>query len=854
MQKQPFYSCNRFLSIFFASLILSLSLSYFPSMATQVIPAHSANQLVQQGVNHYQEGEILTAIEMWQKALEKTEQPQHQAIIWENLARAYGQIGQNQAAINHWNDVIAYYQQENNLQKVGRLLTEQAQNHSNIGQSRQGIQLLCGTNILKEDGCQPGTAVYLAQVTGDNEGETAALGSLGEAYRQRGKYQEGITFLRAAETKSLPNQRPALLNSLGNTYVGQGNLESSRAESARKRGAENKASEFKKDSDDHYEDAEDKFGEALAFAQKSNNQWLQLKILLNLTSLYFETEEPAKAEQHWRQAYTLLEKLPNSQNKVYAIIDLVNFGNSVQAGEQGAGSRERESRECLDLGPEMFSQAETLLNQAISIAKSIQDDRSLSFALGKLGHLYECQKDYTQALAVTQQARLAAKQNRDSLYLWDWQAARIYLQQGKENEALKAYEKAIATLEKIRNDILTANRDLQFDFRDNINPIYRELAELNLQRGKVGSALETIDSLKLAEILNYFGNDCELTLISEERVDELVGPNTAVFSSLIFENRTAIVLSLRTDEPKIHWLEVDNNQLRAEINDFRRGLENFSDKTYDLQRSQKLYDWLIRPFEQDLQRGEIKTLVFIQDGILRSVPMAALHDGEKYLVETYSLATTPSLRLTKLDQQLERKALILASTKKSTVEGEFFTLLPNVGKEIRAVKAKVTSNKLLLNEKFTKAALRKDLEEDFYPILHIATHAKFGTIPEDTFLVIGNNEKLDLVELEKMLRKFSSSAKPLELLALTACETAVGDDRSTLGLGGIAVQSGVRSALASLWSIPDAPTVDVVRSFYENLAQGKTKAEALQNAQIQMIEQKHHPASWAAFILIGNWL
>lgn len=838
MKKQPFYSCHRFLLIFFASLTLSLFLSYFPSMATQVIPAHSAKQLVQQGVNHHQAGEILKAIEMWRKALEKIEQPQHQAIIWENLARAYGEIGQNQEAINHWNQAITYYKQENNLQKVGRLLTEKAQNYSNIGQSRQGIQLLCGTDILKEDICQPGTAVHLAQVTGDNEGETAALGSLGEAYRQRGKYEKGIKFLQAAKKKSLPNQRPALLNSLGNAYVSQGKLESSRADSASERGAKNKASEFAKKSGEYYLLARKNFSEGLDLAKEANNQWLQLKILLNLTSLDFKTKEPAQAEQHWQQAYTLLEKLPNSQNKVYAIIDLVDFGN----------------RECFDLGAEELSQAKILLNQAVSIAKSIQDDRSLSFALGKLGHLYECQKDYTQALAVTQQARLAAKQSRDSLYLWDWQAARIYLQQGKENEALKAYEKAITTLKKIRNDILTANRDLQFDFRDNINPIYRELAELNLQREDFDSALETIDSLKLAEILNYFGNDCELTLISEERVDELIGPNTAIFSSLIFDNRTAIVLSMPTGEKRMEWLAEDNITLTEEINNFRRGLENFSDKIYDLQRSQKLYDWLIRPFEQDLEQEKIKTLVFIQDGILRSVPMAALHDGKDFLAQTYSLATTPSLRLTKLDQQLERKALILASTKKSTVEGEFFTLLPNIGKEIRAVKAKMTSNKLLLNEKFTKDALQKELKEDFYPIIHIATHAKFGTIPEDTFLVIGNNKKLDLIELEKIIREFSSSAKPLELIALTACETAVGDDRSTLGLGGIAVQSGVRSALASLWSIPDAPTVDVVRSFYENLSQGKTKAEALQNAQIQMIAEKHHPASWAAFILIGNWL
>lgn len=169
----------------------------------------------------------------------------------------------------------------------------------------------------------------------------------------------------------------------------------------------------------------------------------------------------------------------------------------------------------------------------------------------------------------------------------------------------------------------------------------------------------------------------------------------------------------------------------------------------------------------------------------------------------------------------------------------------------------------LVDQDFTVPKLQQELDRANYGIVHIATHAQFGTIPEDTFLVTGTPEKLTLGALESTFRGRDERDSPIELLALTACQTAEGDERSSLGLAGVAVSAGVKSALASLWAIPDESTVKLVSEFYRQLAiEGTSKAKALQKAQLKLLNAKkldeindlyNNPAYWSAFILIGNW-
>nr|WP_238361077.1 CHAT domain-containing protein [Iningainema tapete] len=587
-----------------------------------------------------------------------------------------------------------------------------------------------------------------------------------------------------------------------------------------------------------------------------------MRSLLAIIPIYYRNNG-IDAASSLQQATKLLDTLPDSRGRVYATIELVSLlqPNKILT-----------PTECL--APSVLPQAESLLNQAVSVAQRLQDYRAESFALGELGHIYECRNKYPQALDITSRAKLAAQQDlkaQDSLYLWEWQTGRILKAQGKTSEAISAYEQAINTLESIRSDILTANRDIQFDFRDTIEPIYRDLVALRLNNEQpVQTAsksliskskdnfrfiLKTIDSLKLAELQNFFGNDCIITAVPQA-VDTTSNSTTAFLNTIVLSDKTAVILSLPKGERKLSWISINRQELVNKINEFRRGLERFRDD-YDTTLAQEIYNWLIRPFAKDL--SGIKTLVFIQDGILRSVPMAALYDGEKkqYLIQQYAIATTPSLNLTDtrpLNQERLR-VLALGLSQAATVDGKTFPPLSNVDQEITEVTQKMKGKKLL-NHEFTISGLKKELSQTVYPVIHIATHGEFGSEPQDTFIVTGNNEKLTFTELERQIRSVTRSQ--LELLTLTACETAVGDERSTLGLAGVAVQAGARSALASLWAINDASTVQIVTDFYSKLLSERnvTKAQALQAAQTALIEDKQysHPYYWSGFILIGNWL
>ncbi|HBL11364.1 MAG TPA: hypothetical protein DD379_08140 [Cyanobacteria bacterium UBA11162] len=865
-------------SLFLASLTMSLWLGHIPATALQVklgnvavAQSPGASQLVQRGVELYQAGDISGAIAQWETALSSyrnTNNRSEVAIVLENLARAYQQIGQIERAINYWHQAIATYRQMGNRQQVGRMLVEQAQAYSSLGQHLRAIAILCNPSG-SENICAKDSALQIARATKDRILEAAALGSLGNAYRFRGDYTQAINYLDASLkiAQEIDNSvyRASALNGLGNTYTNLALINYRRADLANSRGDSTEADKFSQQAVSNDIKALQYFEQSIATASDVQGK---MRGLLNSIPAYYRTNAATLASEALKQALSLLEQLPDARDKVYAAIELAHLLQPVTLVKETSSNTR-----CLK--PELQSQAQQLLQQAVLIAQRLKDRRSESFALGELGHAYECSKDFSRALDLTQQARWAADQDllaKDSLYLWEWQAGRIFKAKSQEDHAIKAYQRAIATLESIRGDILIANRDVQFDFRDTVDPIYREFIELKLELASLSSTpaddkkktlntvLNTVDSLKLAELQDYFGSDCVLTALNQERVD-LVGESTAtaVFSSIILPDRTAIIVTLPNGEKRLAWINNDQESLRAEINNFRRGLERFFTQ-YNPQPAQKIYDWMIRPFTTDLEQAQIKTLVFIQDGILRSVPMAALHDGEKFLVQKYAIATTPTLTLTDpttLNRE-KLRALALGLTKPATIEGREFPPLANVSVELSKVKTLIPGSKELLNDEFTRNRLQQELNQTVYPLIHIATHGEFGGDPENTFIVTGNNEKLTITELDRMLRNVSRRPEPVELLTLTACQTAAGDDRAALGLAGVAVQAGARSALASLWFIDDATTAQIATDFYTNLRDSSiNKAEALRTAQVSLIEaggKNAHPAYWAAFILIGNWL
>ncbi len=894
------------LSLLFSLNFGLLSLNYV-NLFSHPVKAQTTNptQLVNQGIQEYQQNNYQSAIAIWESALNLTNNLDEKNVILENLARSYQQLNQSEVALNYWEDIIDNARKLNDIKKVGKAKTEQAQIYLSIGQNQQAIALLCGN--LEVEKCANNSALNIARQQEDLRGEIAVLGTLGEAYRLIGNYDQSIGILNEALSLSPNDYQASLHQTLGNVHIARGKLWQIRADSAEKQGNPNFET-FKSQAKSDYQTADQQFLLSLAVSQSENKPSSQLTALLSLIRLAYISSEnfliipPVQLDSYVQDALNLLTVLPTNINTVYATIDLAtlpSFPSTISTP----------LAQCPSQWQLPFSQRQLMLETAVNQAQTLVNPRAESFALGALGHFYECQWNLEfrmkneelginnndrfyptlssqelskKALNLTQQAIITANQNlsaNDSLFLWQWQQGRLFQSQGQQQQAEKAYIQAFNTLETIRTELLTAEKDIQLDFREAIEPIYRQLAELSLelannqdlspqkQQQELQQGLRVIDSLRLAELENYLGNDCLVRAKQVTNKSQSIIAETAIINSVIFADKTAIIVTFPDNSLKIHWLNRNQTEMINLLQDYRQSLLTapLAINDYDTSVAETLYQEIINPFQDDFANYDIKTLVFIQDGLFRAVPMSALFDGNEFLIEQYAIATTPSLELTEVEKEASprKKALILALTQASTIEGQFFPPLNNINQEINFVAQQIPDHTPLVNEQFNLDNLTQSLDNSDYPIIHVATHAQFGTIPQDTFIVSGNNQKITITDLEKTLRLLKDGSNSVELLSLTACETAAGDERSALGLAGVAVQAGVKSAIASLWSVADESTVDLITAFYENLVNSKmSKAEALRQAQLKLIEAKtdpnindqyDNPFYWSAFILIGNW-
>ena len=321
----------------------------------------------------------------------------------------------------------------------------------------------------------------------------------------------------------------------------------------------------------------------------------------------------------------------------------------------------------------------------------------------------------------------------------------------------------------------------------------------------------------------------------------------AVINSLILSDRTYLILRLPDGTLKSYPAMLSATQMQSEIEQFRTTLEDFGTNAY-LQPAQSLYNLLLRPMEADLARSKLDTLIFINDGVLRNVPMAALHDGKQFLVQKYAISTRLGLNLSTQAQPevQEQEALVFGLT----VKVPPFAPLPNVNAETEAVRD-ILGGSRFLDREFTLANLEKQIQKPKnYSVVHLATHGKFRGTANSTFLQ-AYNHRISLREFEDVLLAIK---EPMDLLTLSACQTAAGDNRSTLGIAGLAARTGVKNVLASLWFINDADTVPLIEDFYIQIQKSNmNKANALRSAQMKLISGRNaHPAIWSSFILIDK--
>jgi CHAT domain-containing protein len=506
-----------------------------------------------------------------------------------------------------------------------------------------------------------------------------------------------------------------------------------------------------------------------------------------------------------------------------------------------------------------------LLTTAIGQARTIKDHRAESQALGELGNLYEVTNQYAEAKTLTQQALVIAEglPAPDLAYRLHWQLGRIITATNPQDltPAITAYRQSVNHLKSLRNDLNGSDADLQFSFRDSVEPVYRELVDLLLKDGEksVGNNLtaarDLIESLQVAELENFLRQGClDTYTVQLDKIDR----SAAIVYSIVLPDRVAVIASIPGQPLRYYSNKVPQQNIEETIIKIRSRIENpeftpRQEQAFQTQ-SKQVYDLLIAPLAADLQKSNTKTLVFVLDGVLRNLPMSVLYDGKQYLVEKYNLALTPGLQLVPPSNigDVDSRQALLGGISESR---QGFASLPGVKAEIEAI-SKLIPNQQLVNEKFNNSQVASNLVANNSQIVHLATHGQFSSKPEDTFILTWDN-RLGIDRLQNLIQNRNiRSSKGIDLLVLSACQTAAGDSRATLGLAGVALRARAKSTIASLWSVSDEGTQLLMTDLYKNLATPKLgKAESLKLAQQSLIANPKYrsPFYWGAFVLVGNW-
>ncbi|MBD2519033.1 CHAT domain-containing protein [Nostoc sp. FACHB-973] len=840
-----------FLPVFRPSNAIDLPVQYLSSSKSDF------KDSLQQGKTLYEAGRLIEAQEILQRVSQQYEllgDKLRQAVTLSNLALVYQQRGMFAEATIAINDSLKLLGNQNSkqhLQVFAQTLEILGSVQLNQGESQEALETWQQTEVKYAE---------ISDFSGINRSRI----NQAQALQILGFYRRALTMLTQVN-QNLEFQPDSLtkaveLRSLGDALQLTGDLAQSRqvlqqslqtaeklqslAETSATLLSLGNTSRIVQD----YENAIAFYQQAIA---KTPSPLTKVQAQINLLTVLLNTQQWAIAQPLLRKIPVELDNLPLSQVAVYARI---HFAQSLMKVLNNQVT-DKES-------------AAKILATAVKLAKTLGDKRAESYAIGTLGNLYEGDGQWLNAQKLTQQAlTLAESVNApDIAYNWYWQLGRLFKQQGDTKRAIAAYDAAVNQLQALRNDLVALNQDVQFSFKESIEPVYRESVALLLSQGNqlteetLDKARQQIEALQLADLDNFFREAClNVTNVVLDEVVDQDNPTTAVIYPIILPEQLQIIVKVPKKSLRRYSVNKSQTEVEKTLGQLRDYLTE-PDRIEELQTlSGQVYSWLIQPIESELERSNIDTLVFVLDGALRNVPMAALYDGKQYLVEKYAVALNLGLQLQKPKALAQEKLQVLAvGLVEPPSKFRQFPPLPEIKFEFDLIaKAGIATTKLL-DRDFTSKALEGKISSIPFNVVHLATHGQFSSRSEDTF-ILATDGPINVSDLDLLLRRRDETqSQALELLVLSACQTAEGDNRATLGLAGVAVRAGARSTMASLWNVGDRSTAILVGEFYHQLVSAKvTKAQALRRAQLMLLQKYPNysrPGYWAAYVLVGNWL
>ena len=793
--------------------------------------AQSNLSLVYQGLGRWQDA--TAAIENSLSILSRLNNQVVQAQALDIQGELQFSQGQFEQALSTWEQSAELYLHQDNSQEMQAALirnsVHQAEALQALGLYRRAIAVLNPLTQSIQD--EPPSQI-----------QAAALRSLGDALRVIGELNQSNTRLQEslaiAKQIQMSEEQAAIYLSLGNTAYAQRQLDIAL---------------------DYYQQA----------AQLTTSDMTRVQADLNHMRVLADRQDWQTLEQRLPPISNTIEHLALNRPAMLARINLAR--TLIQAINDLNNSDEPEGITDYPAVASWFTLAAHHLVTARQHANEFGDSRVESFALGSLGDLYEAAGQWADAQPLAEEALNLAQQINatDIAYLWQWHLGRVYQKRGERERAIAAYQNAIALLQGLRNDLVAINPEVQFSFRESIEPIHRELVSLLIPKtiepsqADLEQARRTIESLQLAELDNFFREAClNAREVQIDRLDQ----KAAVLYPIILEDRLEVIISLPPDpeteansESRILRHQTNSEASAAAVeavsSNLLASLKQPSANFRALPLAQDMYRWLIAPFEAELEQRDVRTLVFVLDGVLRNIPMAALYDGDQYLIERYTIALAPSLQLLESDPVPPQQLNVLLGG--ISEPHQDFVALPGVVDEVGEIQRIVPDSQKLLNHNFTDVALQNAINTAPFPVVHLATHGRFSSSLDETFILTWG-DRLNVNELNRLLQTTDvTRRRPIELLVLSACETAEGDDRATLGLAGVAVRAGARSTVATLWQLDDQAAPLVMKRFYQALTtENVTKAEALHRAQLSLLENPQYrlPYFWSPIVLIGNWL
>ncbi|WP_445370153.1 CHAT domain-containing protein [Methylomonas sp. HW2-6] len=884
-----------------------------------------AQRLRELGLREFKQQRYDLALSHYRQALalaHNTEPPEFSGDLFYKIGRSHLKLQQYQQATTAFENGLLQFDAEHE--------NELAILHNMLGTTYRKL------GAIDKAGAHLEQALSLRRKLADGLGEARTLGNLGLTYLAQGRYAKALEIYDQAQQRfsGLPEasvrDKGTILSNISAVYAEMGRYDTALAQQRQALAIFEAAEDIDVQADiasayhnlgyiyaeqkDH-QAATKAFEHAIAIRKQLNDRFGVAETQNNLGLTLSEQQQHTPALAVLSSALDVLQQL-GTRKPTAATYDSIG---SVYAR----------------LG--QLEPAFSAYLQALAIWRDIGDRDNARITLGNIGALFERQGQQTLAIAFYKQSVNLSERIRKDLKSLPEQDQKAYLarvqgfyrsladlllRQDRVIEAqqvldLLKVQEAADFLGPVRGNETTGQGVAELPAEQDILKNYAALERQAISTGQALAALDKLDrsqrspeqqkhwqeldrqqrSLQRAfatfiesrEIQALIGNlsrEARTALPALEQLRSLkdnlarLGTQTVLLYPLVLDDRLEIVL-IGTLSPPLHIpVPVDRATLNQAIVELRTALTRRHNDVE--QRAQTLYRWLVQPIEPHLHQLGAKTILYAPDGVLRYIPLAALHDGRQWLAQRFNTVNITALSLTELETRPLREPKLLAA---AFASGDYdFTLgdrhfdfkgLPFAGLEVNDLAALYPGALKLVDRNFSPAAVLPELNR--FNIIHFATHAALVSgKPDESFILFGNGERVTVDQV-----KYEWSLENVDLIALSACETALGASlgkgEEILGLGFLMENAGARATLASLWSVDDGGTQALMNAFYRALQQpGNTKGDALRQAQLSMITGASgsgsdegrgvqtsdgdggvsfsHPYYWAPFILIGNGL